>query len=251
VNLFRTILIVVFCVYNANLLIAQKPTTKGVILSKSDSSKIIGAHIINITSEIGVTSNQNGIFSIQTKPKDTLIISFIGYKSLKIEVPEIPTNIYLEREIYSIAPYTVLPYKNFRAFREAFTNLEIEDTDKHKMNPSILVFTEPFYPNNINGGISFNGPISALAALFNKRIKDRKNYERLMAKDKYEALIAKKFNSSKIKQTTLLKNENEINAFMEYCDFTDQFIEFSSQYKLFDEIINCFEEYNSLPMANK
>lgn len=250
-NLFRTILIVVFCVFNAYLLTAQNQTTKGVILSKSDSSKITGAHIINITSEIGVTSNPNGTFSIQTNPNDTLIISFIGYKSLKIEASEIPTNIYLGQETYTIEPYTVLPYNNFNEFRKAFTQLELEDSVKHKMNPSIMVMAQPFYPNNINGGISFNGPISALAALFNKRIKDRKNYERLMAKDKYEALIAKKFNSNTIKQTTLLKNDTEINAFMEYCDFTNQFIEFSSQYKLFDEIINCFEEYSSLPMANK
>jgi hypothetical protein len=230
---------------------AQKTFIKGVILSNSDSSIISNAHIINVNSRIGVTSNPNGTFSIQTELNDTIVISFIGFRSLKIIASKTQPNIYLEREIYTIDPYTVLPYKSFQEFKEAFIQLELEDTVKHKMNPSIMVFAQPFYPNNINGGLSFSGPISGLAAKFNKRIKDRKNYEKLLIRDKYEAFLATKFNSNIIKQTTLLRNDSQINSFMEFCDFTDQFIEFSSQYNLFDQIINCYEEYNNLPLANK
>jgi len=229
---------------------AQKTFKAGVILKKSDSSIINHVHIINTTLKIGVTTNQHGTYTIVSKPTDTLIISFVGFHSLKNIASEISSTIYLEREIYTIEPYTVLPYKDFHEFKEAFTNLELYVPVKHKINSSIMLLAQPFNPNNINGGLSFSGSISSLAALFNKRIKDRKNYEKLLQQDKYQTFIASKFNPNIIKQTTLLRDDTYINSFMEYCDFNDQYIEFSSQYNLFNQIIKCFDEYHSLPIAD-
>jgi hypothetical protein len=251
VNLIRTILLISIFTFCTSSIVAQKQFIKGIILSQSDTSIISHAHIINTTSKIGVTSNKNGKFSIQANPEDTLIISFIGFESLRIYVSKINGKVYLTRAIHTLDPYTVLPYKDFNAFKEAFTDLEIKDTMKHKINPSIMALVKPFNPANINGGISFSGPLSSLAAKFNKRIKDRKNYERLLQRDKHKAFLATKFNPTIIKQATTLKEEYQINSFMEYCDFTDQFIEFSSHYNLMDQIINCFDEYNNLPLANK
>mgnify|MGYP000229951694 FL=1 len=97
----------------------------------------------------------------------------------------------------------------------------------------------------------FRGQITALASKFNKRIKDKKVYDKLIARDEHKAYLATKFNAKLIRQATYLKKENKINAFMEYCDFTDNFIEFSSHYNLVNQIIKCFKEYNNLPLANK
>ena len=93
-------------------LIAQKQFTSSKIISKLDSSIISHAHIINLNSKTGVTSNENGMFSISTKPEDTLFISFIGFESLKVQASEIENNIYLNRAIHTIETYTVLPYKD-------------------------------------------------------------------------------------------------------------------------------------------
>lgn len=95
------------------------------------------------------------------------------------------------------------------------------------------------------------GAISGLLAKFNKRIKDKINYEKLLARDRRQVFLDKKFNPDLIKRITILKDSSIVNDFMKYCDFTDQFIEFSSDYYLVDQIINCFEEYNNLTMVNK
>lgn len=250
-NLFRiTVLTIIFALSTIPL-VAQNLFTKGLILNQSDSTQIVHAHIINTTTKIGVTSNKNGEFTIQTKPKDSLSISFIGYKPLNISVSEITSIIYLERALYTIEPYTVLPYKNYDEFKIAFIKLKLEDTVKHKMNPSTIALAQHFYPENLNGGITIRGPISAIAAKFNKRIKDRKHYESLLIKDKYKAYLATKFNAKIVQQATTLKEVCPINAFMEYCDFTDQFIEHSSHYTIVDQIINCFDAYKKMPILNK
>lgn len=251
-NLLRIITFTATFIFSVPLLIAQEASvTSAKILSQHDSTIITGAHIINLNSKIGVTSNNNGDFTIQTELNDTLSISFIGYHSIKIQASEISKNIYLKKETYTFEPYTVLPYKNFKEFKEAFVNLELEDTVKHKMNPSVIALVKPFNPSNLNMAITFNGPISSIAAKFNKRIKDKNNYLKLLARDQHKAFLSTKFNNKIVAQATQIKEEDEIKLFMEYCDFTEHFIEFSSHYNLVDQIINCFEEYQNLPIADK
>ena len=249
-NLFRTILLLSICTFYTISLVAQQQFVKGLILSQSDSSIISHAHIINTTSKIGVTSNQTGAFFIQAKLEDTLVISFIGFKSLRISASNIDSKVYLTRAIHNIETYTVLPYKDFNEFREAFTKLELKDTSSFKLNTSFVLSIDELKswgpPQSI-----LRGQFTALAVKFNKRIKDKKNYDRLIARDKHRAFLATKFNSKLVKQATVLREEYQINSFMEYCDFTDQFIELSSHYKLVDQIINCFDEYTNLPMVNK
>ena len=248
-NLFRTILIFSTCIFSNILLVAQNKYTTSIILNQSDSTIISHAHIINTASKIGVISNKNGSFSIQAKPADTLLSSFVGFEPLKIRISEIESNIYLERAIQSLESYTVLPYKNFNEFKEAFISLEKKDTSKFKLNTSFVLSVNTlrsFVPKAL-----LTGKITNFASLFNKHIKDRKHYESLLRKDKYKAYLGTKYNSKIVKQTTTLPDESQINSFIEYCDFSDQFIASSSHYILVDQIINCFEEYTNLSMINK
>jgi hypothetical protein len=246
VNLIRTILLISIFTFCTSSIVAQKQFIKGIILSQSDTSIISHAHIINTTSKIGVTSNKNGKFSIQANPEDTLIISFIGFESLRIYVSKINGKVYLTRAVHTLYPYTVLPYKDFNAFKEAFTNLQLKDTSKFKLNTSFVLSVNElrsYVPKALLTGV-----INSFASIFDKRVKDKKNYERLLKREKS---VVTKFNSKIVKQATSLQEAYQINAFMDYCDFTDHFIEHSSHYIIVDQIINCFEEYHHLPMANK
>ena len=245
-NLFKTILILSSCLLSTISLVAQNKFVAGVILNLSDTTPISNAHIINVNSSIGVTSNQQGSFSIQAKLADTLLISFVGYQPFKVCVSEIESTIYLERAIHTLEPYTVLPYQDFNAFKEAFTNLQLKDTSKFKLNTSFVLSVNElrsYVPKSL-----LTGAITSFASMFDKRIQDKKNYERLLKREKS---VATKFNSEIVKQATSLQEAYQINAFMDYCDFTDHFIEHSSHYTIVDQIINCFEEYHHLPMANK
>ena len=142
-----------------------------------------------------------------------------------------------------------MPYKNLNEFKAAFINLELKDTNKYKLNTSFILpvnTLHSFVPKAL-----LTGGITNFSAKFNKRIQDKNNYDQLVKKDKYKAYLATKFNARIVKQATLLKDTNQINSFMKYCDFTDQLIEFSSHYKIVDQIVNCFDENTNLPIENK
>jgi hypothetical protein len=237
VNLFRTILLFTFSAFSTISLVAQKQFIKGIILSQSDSSIISHAHIINTTSKIGVTSNQTGDFFIKAKSEDTLLISFIGFESQKIQASKVGNEIYLKRAIHTLESHTVLPYKDFKEFREAFINLELKDTIKDIVSPSIMLSVaelKSYIPRGMRKSGAYGNP-------------GREVYLEMLRKDK---IRASRFNPLVINSITQIKNENQIKSFIEYCDFTDHFIDNSSEYRLVDQIIYCFEEYSNLSMAS-
>lgn len=215
---------------------AQKTLKSGVILSKTDSTPIKFAHVININSSIGVTSRENGNYSIYAKKEDTLLISFIGYKTLRVQVSKIFNHIYLEKQIYSLESFIVLPYKNFKEFKEAFVKLELKDTALNKLNTSFVLSVE-----ELRSYIPIGIPLSR-----SYHNKDKENYKQLLENDKQQALITTRFNPKLIKRITTLEDLMSVKLFMDYCDFTDQFIAISSDYEIITQIFICYDEYNAL-----
>ena len=222
------------------------------ILSASDSTPIIGAHIINLTTRMGVVSNNEGKFVVFANSSDSLQISSINYQFIKQKVSTTSDLIYLNRIDYNLEVFNVLPYKNFSEFRKAFIELELPDTN-YTINNSIYLSKDELISAAPRGeGIIFKGVISGILGSINKHMKDRAKYEGLMrAQDIEFAMIVAKFNSTIVRNITHLTNSKEIKFFMYYCDFSPEHIKHTYTAKLEEEIDLCYKEYMSLPLASR
>ena len=244
-RLFLTSLLGIIFLFSFLKIRAQKrDLISNTILTASDSTPITGVHILNINSRQVVVSDAEGEFYILASQTDTIIITSIGFKTLKYFVKSIPIIIYLKQVNYDLVSHTVLPYKNFKEFKEAFANIELPDTTL-RINSSIYLSKEEL--RAYDGSNGFVGGISGLLSHFNKYIQDKNKYEKLMNDyNQHSNIILKKFNSQLVKQVTNLTNEKEIRIFMEYCNFTDHFIKYSYALQLEKQIVHCYEEYISL-----
>ena len=66
--------------------IAQQYTTvKGKIIESESLSAMESVNIVNLNQVIGTTTSSEGEFEIQAKANDTLHLSYLGFKSLKLE----------------------------------------------------------------------------------------------------------------------------------------------------------------------
>lgn len=222
------------------------------VLNENDSSLVVGAHIINLTTKMGVVSNNEGKFAILAAPTDSLQISSINYALLKKEVKLIDSKIYIKHIDYDMEVFNVLPYKNYAEFRKAFIELVLPDTSE-KVNPSIYLSRDELISASPTGeGIIFKGVISGILASFNKSMKDQAKYEGLMrAQDIEFAMIVSKFNSTIVQNITHLSDPKEIKYFMYYCDFSPEHIKYTYTAKLEEEIDLCYKEYMSLPLASR
>ena len=248
-NLFNKITYLILFVA---LFTSAKAQHNGVILSKIDSTPLAQAHIINLTKKTGVVSNDKGEFTITPQSSDSIAISMMGFYTLKLIGAQLTDTVYLEQRNYVLELYNVIPYKTFAEFKEAFVKLELPDTFKH-INPTIYLSKEELIgiDRGSQQGVILTGIVSSLFAAFNKRMKDKANYEMLLLRDEYEAFLATKFNPDLVKRITELNDRTTLEDFIDFCDFSNDFIANNSNYTIITRTFECYDEYLNLPLASK
>lgn len=65
---------------------AQKMNISGYVRDEKNQEKLLGAHVINLSTNSGTSTDENGYFTLEANPNDSLKISYTGYKSRKIQV---------------------------------------------------------------------------------------------------------------------------------------------------------------------
>jgi hypothetical protein len=122
------------------------------------------AHVI-VQRDFRVTSSDmNGMFTIITYPRDTLLVSCIGFKPKKVPVPDITNtdskhyikDIILEEDTIMLTELVIFPWKTYREFKEAFMALELPEDDLQRVYRNIAVMQEQIYNAILNRQASPN-----------------------------------------------------------------------------------------------
>ena len=111
-NRMKVVLVVILgLLYSFMVFAQQQQTLKGTIRSKADNQGLPGVSVAIKGTLTGGISNTNGEFSIQVKPKDVLVVSFIGYKTQEIPVGHQSTmDIALEEDVALLDEVVVVGY---------------------------------------------------------------------------------------------------------------------------------------------
>ncbi|MDA3822915.1 MAG: TonB-dependent receptor, partial [Bacteroidales bacterium] len=82
----KAILLLIFCAIQASILGQNSMTVSGYVHDDNSGESLIGATIIDLSTEKGTVTNNYGFFSISGFSKDTLhlLLSYIGYTSKQI-----------------------------------------------------------------------------------------------------------------------------------------------------------------------
>jgi len=134
------------------------------------------AHIIVKKDYRGTVSDPNGMFTIITYPRDTLLVSCMGYKPRKIPVPSITyedpkhyiKDVILEEDVISLSEVVIFPWKTYKEFKDAFIALELPEDDLQRAYHNIAILQEQIY------NVIANRPASA-SANFRDLMNNRTN----------------------------------------------------------------------------
>jgi CarboxypepD_reg-like domain len=122
----------------------EKPkliSLSGIIYQKSNAKPLPYVNIRIKNTNRGGISARNGFFSVVVTPLDTLLISSVGFKTIKMTVPD---SLLRDRELIFIsmdfdtimlAEAVVYPWPTREQFRESFLALRIIDNTPYKMMP--------------------------------------------------------------------------------------------------------------------
>ncbi|WP_435314404.1 carboxypeptidase-like regulatory domain-containing protein [Cellulophaga fucicola] len=111
---------------------------KAVIFDKETKEKISYVNIWIENENIGTTSNENGAFLIDNSKGEILILSSLGYETMKINLKEVPSKIFLIPKSYELDEVIVSTKKeNKEKIIGAFQDSEIGFYYATEKNPEI------------------------------------------------------------------------------------------------------------------
>ena len=92
--------IIFFLIFSiVNLISSQSDIVKGIIINSKNNQPLENVNIVNINQVTGTASNSSGQFEIQAYANDTLYLSYIGFKSIKVKVTNDWINLDIETMI--------------------------------------------------------------------------------------------------------------------------------------------------------
>ncbi len=83
---FKFLFLAIAFGFFSNLTFSQNQNLTAFVENSSDNKPIPSVHIINLSQVIGVISDKKGKFEIPAKLNDTLYLSYLGFKSIKVRV---------------------------------------------------------------------------------------------------------------------------------------------------------------------
>ena len=232
---------------------SEETSVKGTIIDLSTDKPIDRVNIVNLNQVIGTSSNDEGDFEIQAKLNDTLHLSYLGYKSIKVRV----TNDWLKFGETKIG-MTELAL----ALEEVVVNqlkltgyLEIDVKQvpiKSNYRYSISGLSNTGYeagdrrPNAVNKvlGAIFN-PADFLHNIFGKKPNELRKLKKMKKDDEIRNLLASRFDREML--TVLLQVDKfDLDEIVNQCNYSKDFINSANDLQMLDAISECYEEYKIL-----
>lgn len=214
-------------------------------INDPDLNPVSYAHIVVKSRNEGWVGDYYGKFRIEVFPGDTLFISAVSFHHVAILIPDVLNSpdyfisVLMQKDTVNLKELIVRPWPaTYQQLKKEFMEIEIDDPlanlDLHLPSPEEmrnLAYSQ--------GGIVMPGPFSMLYDQFSKEARSKRIYAELMKKEK----AGKRYNKTLVSRITGLKNDDEINKFMEFCALQIKFILESTDYELYAAIKDCYSEF--------
>ena len=234
-------------------LVAQNQTLTAFVENSADNKPIPSVHVINLSQVIGVITDKSGKFEIPAKLNDTLYLSYLGFKSIKIRV----TNDFLKFEnskiqltelAYALEEVIVSPYKLTGYLDIDAKNIPISNSFRYSI-PGLP--TRGYEGGSRNVGAfskvinSIFNPADFLYNLFGKNPRQLKKLKQMKDDYRIRELLASKFDRETLQE--LLQIEKiDIDEILRNCNYSDNFIITANDLQILDAISGCYEEFKVL-----
>lgn len=216
---------------------------RGQVLSKEKEFPVAMAHIIDYRQKKGMVADTSGYFEIWTRVGDTLNISAIGFDYLEHQVltdQDTLIEIFLKSRSYDIPEVSISYLGTYKEFEQKVLQLKLPEVKFNNQLDDLFkhVEVQPVFV----ASTSIANPISLIYSVFSKEAKDIRKYIELEKEGKVKDKVRDRYNEYIIRNITGLSID-EARAFMQHCNFSDQYILSISDYNLYSEIMLRFKSY--------
>ncbi len=210
------------------------------------------AHVLNLNSVVGTITNDKGFFELTAKANDTILISYLGFSSIKLKV----TNDLLKGNELVIALY-----EKPEEIREVIIKstkligvleVDVKQVPKDRFTRIHINGLKQTYEVGRTIGKDFSSPIAALFQpvdflynLFGRKPKQLKKLQKLKKEDNLRKMLAGKFDRE-VMMEYLEMDKQELSKLLSDCHYSEYFIKKASDLQMIEAVLDCYENYKAL-----
>ena len=221
--------------------------------NSSDNKPISSVHVINLTQVVGVITDKQGKFEIPAKLNDTLYLSYLGFKSIKVRVTNDllkfeNSKIQLTELAYALEEVIVKPYQLTGYLEIDAKNVPVSQSFRYSI-PGLP--SRGYEGGSRNSGAfskvinSIFNPVDFLYNLFGKNPRQLKKLKQMKEDYRIRELLSSKFDRETLVELLQIQRV-DIDEILRNCNFSDSFIETANDLQILDAISGCYEEFKVL-----
>lgn len=233
---------------------SQDPTTvKGTVVSSSTGGILESVNIVNLNQVVGTSTDDKGRFEIKAEANDTLHLSYLGYKSIKVRVTNDwikfgDTKIELTELALALEEVVVNQLQLTGYLEVDIKQMPIKTNYRYSISglPNKGYEAGNNSPNAVNKvlGAIFN-PADFLYNIFGKKPKELRKLRQMKEDDEIRNNLASRFDREML--TVLLQvDKHDLDEIVSHCNYSKDFIETANDLQILDAISECYEEYKVL-----
>lgn len=225
---------------------------KGQVVHTKTKKPLSAAHILNLNSVRGTITNDKGLFELPTKVNDTILVSYLGFASIKLKV----TNDLLKGNELLIALYEkseevkevvikstdligVLEIDIKQVPKDRFTRIKINGL------PQTYEVGKPRKRNFSSPIAAIFNPVDFLYSHFGKKPKKLKKLKKLKKEDNLRKMLAGKFDRE-VMMEYLEMDSQQLTELLTDCNYSEYFIKKASDLQIIEAVLDCYENYKAI-----
>lgn len=231
---------------------AQRNYLYGKVTESTTIEPVIGAHIRNTSAGLVTSSNVNGKFKIPVRAGDSLVITFVGYKTIEYYVKANTSdtiNFRLKQIVTQLSEVEVNVFPEYARFKDLIIETQPADTafivsglteiplDAFPIPVNEQDITPPdYHAPSLAVGFDLGG--------FSKKGKEKKKFQKLLARQQMVRTAQRKFNRDWVADATRLSGD-ELTDFIAFCDFSVEYLVDATVFDIHQRMMALLDEFQS------
>jgi len=245
------------CLFGQDSTSVKLPTTvKGTIISSTTEAPLSDVNIVNINKVIGTSTDDNGEFEIKAVPNDTLHLSYLGYKSIRVRVTNDwlkfgSAKIELTDLALALEEVTVKQLQLTGYLEVDLEQIPVTSNNRYRISGLYGQGYEAGRPNiatKVLGAI-FN-PADFLYKMFGKQPNEMRKLKKIKKDDEIRNQLAERFDREML-MVLLQVNRYDLDEIVNQCNYSRDFINTANDLQILDAISECYEEYKVISRKNR
>lgn len=248
----KKFLILFTCVLTTAFCFAQETKVKGIAINSANDKPLESVNIVNLNQVVGTSTNAYGEFEISAVANDTLIFSYLGFKSIKVRV----TNDWIKfgsskvelTELALALEEVVVNQLKLTGYLEV--DIKQVPIINNNYRYSISGLPSTGYEANSSGNLtkiigSIFNPADFLNRIFGKKSNELRKLKKMKQDDEIRNLLASRFDREML-MALLQVDRIDLDEIVSQCNYSKGFIQSANDLQILDAISGCYEEYKVL-----